>query len=204
MEPITTVALTIAFKWLVGAAVTYFVAKKGIETFGNTPSNSLADLGIPKAQQYEDAKKLKKDKRKFFEELNEETKKEIEELYKKVETLEEQKTQIAEKLTNAQNEEDKDKFTAQIKSIQEELKEAKASISKKEREIKERDSKIEETFKPIGNPDKITEEQFVANSNAPSLNSWLNWGIIAIGIITAVLAVRLIFAAFKKFNKEIG
>src|ERR1700748_484714 len=87
-------------KFAIGAAITYFAAKPVIERWGSTPANHLQEIGVPKTQQYEDAKKYKEDKKKFFDEKNEKVLEELDELKKKLDKLEKQKTQQTQEVAN--------------------------------------------------------------------------------------------------------
>jgi hypothetical protein len=59
--------------------MTYFVAKKGIETFGSTPNNRAAEAGVSPCDVYEYSRKSKQEKLDFIKEKNEEKNKELKE-----------------------------------------------------------------------------------------------------------------------------
>ncbi|WNE40526.1 MAG: Ribonuclease Y [Mycoplasmataceae bacterium] len=196
-------------KWAIGAAVTYFVAKPVIEKWGSTPNNRAEKLGITNEDALGYAQANRKDKLKFVqekaEELNEELKEEIEKLKEEINKLEKRLLKETEEWKDPNNTpaEKAQKF-AIMQNTQGELESKRKEKKSKEQEIKKNDKEVASMFDELTKgAEKLTEIQLKNKNNAPDLGSWLNWGIIAIGVITAVLIVKFIFGIFKKFNKEI-
>lgn len=195
-------------KWGIGAAVTYFVAKPVIEKWGSTPNNRGADLGITPQDIHDYARKDKEGKLNYVKEKNEERNKELQDENEKLkEDINKLEKQLLTETKDWQEETDpteKARKLVTMQSTQKEIDSAKSQIKKNEREMREREKEVAKIFDELSKgAEKLTEAQIKANNNRPDLGSWLNWGIIAIGVVIAILTVRFIFSFFKKWNKEV-
>lgn len=202
-------AIAGVMKWAIGAAVTYFVAKPMIEKWGSTPNNRGAQFDINPQDIHDYARKDKQGKLDYVKEKTEERNKELQDendkLRADINKLEQRKIREAQDWKNETDPAEKARKLATMEATQKEIDAATSQLKKNEREIKSNHQEVTKIFDELSKgAEKLTEAQIKAKNNAPDLGSWLNWGIIAIGVITAVLIVKFIFGMFKKFNKEIG
>lgn len=196
-------------KWGIGALVTYSIAKTGIEAFGSTPNNRAEKLGVSNQDIHDYSRKDKQDKLDFlkekYEERCKETKEENEKLREDLKKLEKRLLTEMEEWKDELDPAEKARKLATMKETQGEIEGVKGQIKKNDNQIKQDEKDIAKVFDELSKgAEKLSIEQTKAKNNAPDLGSWLNWGIITIGVITAVLIVKFIFGMFKKFNKEIG
>jgi len=160
-------------KYAIGTLAFYFAAKKGIETFGSTPANRAEQqLGIPKDKLPEHRQKYLDDRKGYLDERQEAHKKELDELYTKVQKLEEEKIQVATKINDSDiSEEEKAKLFAQLASLDSQIKDFKGQIAKKEKEISNDEKAIDDLFKEIGKDTSLTTEQVQNRGNTPDLKA---------------------------------
>ncbi|CAG8619325.1 1161_t:CDS:2 [Ambispora gerdemannii] len=161
-------------KFVIGAGLTYFAAKPIIERWGSTPANRAEQLGVPKTQLYEDAKKRREDKKNYYEEKNKEVLTELAELKKQLEKLEKQKTKQAQEIADESDPTEKTKKIAALKDTEKEISGVQTQIKEKESQIAKNNKELEKVFDDIGNFSHLTEEQFAAKSNSPDLGAWKN------------------------------
>ena len=91
-----------------------------------------------------------------------------------------------------------------MEATQKELNEAKSQLNKNESIIKKNETDIAKLYDELSKGvEHLTEEQIKSKNNSPDLNSWLNWGIIAVAVIVAILIVKFIFSLFKKLTQGI-
>ncbi|CAG8821788.1 25070_t:CDS:1, partial [Racocetra persica] len=98
-------------------------------------------------------------------------KKELDELYKKVEKLQEEKTQVAAQINETNDSQEKAKLQAQLASLENQIKDVKGQISKKEKQVANDEKAIDNLFKEISNDTSLTPEQVQNRANNPDLKS---------------------------------
>ena len=195
-------------KFMIGAGLTYFAAKPVIERWGSTPNNRATEAGISTRDIYEYSRKSKKEKLDYlkekFEEKNKEIKEENEKLKEEIKKLEKRLLKETEEWKNETDPTEKAKKLATMESTQKELNDAKSQLSKNESIMKKHESDITKLYDELSKgAETLTEEQIKSKNNAPDLNAWKNWGIIAICVIVAILIVKFIFSLFKKLTQGI-
>ncbi|WNE40177.1 MAG: Ribonuclease Y [Mycoplasmataceae bacterium] len=195
-------------KWAIGATVTYFLAKPAIERFGSTPANRANDLGITQEDALDYANKNRKEKlehaKQQSEELNKELKEENEKLKENIKKLEQRLLTETEDWKNEQDEGERKRKFAVMQNTKGELDSARGQLKKNEQEIKNSNKKVLDMYDELSKgAEKLTIEQFKAKNNRPDLGYWSTWIILAIAVISAVMAVKFIFGLFKKLGKEI-
>ena len=195
-------------KFVIGAGLTYFAAKPIIERWGSTPNNRAAEAGISNRDVYEYSRKSKKEKLDYLkeksEEKNKELKEENEKLKEEIKKLEKRLLKETEEWKNETDPTEKAKKLATMEATQKELNDAKSQLNKNESIIKKNETDIAKLYDELSKgAEHLTEEQIKSKNNSPDLSSWLNWGIIAVAVIIAILIVKFIFSLFKKLGKGI-
>jgi len=188
--------------------VTYFLAKPIIEKWGSTPNNRAVEAGISPREVYEYSRKSKQEKLDYLKEKSEERNKELQEanekLKEEIKKLEKRLLQETEEWKNESDPTEKAKKLATMEATQKELNEAKSQLNKNESIIKKNETDIAKLYDELSKGvEHLTEEQIKSKNNSPDLNSWLNWGIIAVAVIVAILIVKFIFSLFKKLTQGI-
>jgi hypothetical protein len=195
-------------KFVIGAGLAYFAAKPIIEKWGSTPNNRAAEAGISNRDVYEYSRKSKKEKLDYLkeksEEKNKELKEENEKLKEEIKKLEKRLLKETEEWKNETDPTEKAKKLAIMEATQKELNDAKSQLNKNESIIKKNEADIVKLYDELSKgAEHLTEEQIKSKNNYPDLNSWLNWGIIAVVVIVAILIVKFIFSLFKKLGQGI-
>lgn len=184
-----------------GAGVTA-IGSKILKSFGDTPANQLQQLtGIPPEKMYEESKKFREDHKSYLDELNKKDKEEIEDNHKKVEKLQEEKVNLAQKY-----DEIADKTSAEAKATMAAITKIDQKVDSYEKRNKElkgtvekREEKVSGIFKELGDPNTMTKSQFTQYANNPNLSSWKNRGIIAFAVILGIMLVVFIKKILDRF-----
>jgi hypothetical protein len=145
--------------WLVGIATAGYVAKKGIEQWGENARNNLTKQGIPPERQYQDYMDYHQDRKKYIEGKSDEHLKEINDRNK---DLQEEIKSLSQKLENTSDPKEKAQILAAIQAN-------KKEIAQNNREKAEFINKLHKQYEGFGKG--LTQEQFQAKAQQPNLAS---------------------------------
>jgi hypothetical protein len=164
--------------------------------FGDTPKNNAQQVGINPEKLHEEAKTYKKKHKKYLEEKNKGDQKEIDDLDKKLESLDDGIKSLQKEVTKMDdNNPTKATKVAQLNAMQNQRDETKEKRDNIQKKIDDRNEKIDDIFKSLGDPVNYTQSKFNEKANSPNWSSYKNWGIIA----ACVLIFFLLFNFLRKF-----
>ncbi|CAG8435249.1 5948_t:CDS:2 [Ambispora gerdemannii] len=154
-----------------GAWATNKIAK----SFGSTPQNDLQQIPAMKEriQQQNDivkeARKYKKDKLKYHKDVSQDLRSDLEKINRKIEAAQEERNSIAQELKEANKDGDTEKIkilTAKLESVDGQLAGYIKERDDKKKEVKESEEKIDDIYDKLGDPDTMTEAQYVSKANS--------------------------------------
>jgi chromosome segregation ATPase len=154
--------------WIIGLIGGIYATKKITQSFGSTTLNDIRQIPemgkITPKELYQEAKEHKKDRLKYHEKRSKKVQDEIDKLNEQIEKLQEEKTKVAQEIKNTEDPAEKAKLQKVLDQINKDLTGLNGKVNKKEAEKKEVEEKIDQMFERLGDIDKTTQEQFIANA----------------------------------------
>lgn len=168
----------------IGGAGIGKAVNKVISSFGDTPKQDLAKLGVNPEKLHEEAMKYREKREDFLKEKNKEDLEEIDKLEKKLVSLDNTIKNLQTE-TSKMSDDDPNKSSklTQLANVEEERDKTQKEMDERKGRVNVRNEKLEKLFQEAGDPTKYTTAGYNQQANNPRWNSWKNWGMIAAAVL---------------------